>query len=187
MLADARARCIRIAGLLAGVAAVLVIGVGARAEKPATPLVQYAGEYRFAGTRAEGVAIIEKAMDDALSDLNTVMRLMAKKAMTQYFAEVIVIETPPGKLGLKVGDFEKITTELGKSKTVQNPGGMGTSEVMYGFDRGAIREVVKSSMDTTITTISRLSDDNKALLRDVTVQGSRLPKPIKYRLTYLRK
>ena len=67
----------------------------ASAEEPAG-LAKLVGQYKYAGTRDEGIAIVEKAMDEALSDLNMVMRLLAKKAMAQHFSETVAIDGDAG-------------------------------------------------------------------------------------------
>jgi hypothetical protein len=168
------------AGLLLCTSAAVV-----RADAPAG-LDKFAGQFNYSGTRDQGMAIVEKAFDEALSDLNMVMRLLAKKAMAQRFAEHVLIDIAGDKVGIKIGDNEKVTVGLGKTETVKSSDGKSSGKATHKFEGGKLSENL--SGDTgTITNILSLSADGKTLTRDVTVTGERLKKPVKYRLVYVRK
>jgi hypothetical protein len=154
------------------------------AETPAA-LAKYAGNYKYAGTREEGIAVIDKAVDRSMADSNMVVRLMVKHSIEQRFAETIVIETPPGKIGIKVGDLNKVTTEIGKGEQVKGEDGR-TGKVTHAFDGAKITETVVGD-DGTIASVFELDADGKTLHRSVTVSGERLSKPLKYKLDYVRK
>jgi hypothetical protein len=146
-------------------------------------LAKYAGEYKYTGTKDQGNAIIEKALDEALSELNMVMRLMIKKAMPQTLIEKILIEIPSGKIGIKMGDLQKVTCDVGKSETVKTPDGKYTGKVTHLFDGNKITET-SAWEGLLITNVLQLSADGKTLHRSVVAKSDRLEKPVKYKLDY---
>jgi hypothetical protein len=172
---------------LAQLALAMLLGAVASAVLAETPpaLAKYAGNYKYNGTRDQGIEIIDKAVDRSMADVNMVMRLMIKRGIEKRFAEAIVIEIPPGKIGIKVGDLDKVTTEVGKSETVKGEDGK-TGKVTHSFDGAKITETVVGD-DGTITSVYELDADGKTLHRSVTVNGSRMSKPLKYKLDYVRK
>lgn len=174
----------RVASMLAA-GLLLCASMAARAEAPAG-LEKFAGAFKYAGTRDQGMAIVEKAFDEALSDLNMVMRLMAKKAMAQRFAEHVAIEIAEEKVGIKIGDNEKVTVELGKTENVKSSDGKSSGKATHKFEAGKLTESLTGETGT-ITNVFSLSADGKSLTREVTVTGERLKKPVKYRLIYTRK
>lgn len=179
---------------LRGIVAVLVLSVAAIASGPSaarasdTPpaLAKMAGQYKYAGTRDHGVAIVEKATEEALADLTMVLRLLIKKAMSQSFAEAILIETPPGKIGMKVGDLDKTVQGVGKTETVKTGDGKREAKLTYEFDGQRIKATLAAD-EMTVVSYFTLAGDGKTLARDVTVTSKRINKPVKYRLMYTRK
>ena len=179
---------------LRGVVAALVVSLAAIASAPSsaqadeTPpaLAKMAGQYKYAGTRDQGVEIVEKATEEALAELTMVLRMLIKKAMSSNFAETILIETPPGKIGMKVGDLDKTTQPVGKTETVKAADGKREAKLTYEFDGSRIKATLASA-EMSIFTYFTLAGDGKTLARDVTVTGKRLAKPVKYRLMYTRK
>ena len=171
-----------------GMSLLVVTGspLSASAEDTPPALAKMAGQYKYAGTREQGVAIVEKAADEALADLNMVMRLLIKKAMSSSFAETVLIETPSGKIGMKVGDLEKTTQPIGKTETVKTADGKRDAKLTYTFDGSRIKATLAGD-EMTIVTYLTLAGDGKTLARDVTVTGKRISKPVKYRLMYTRK
>jgi hypothetical protein len=149
-------------------------------------LDKFAGDYKYNGTKDQGMEIVEKAFDEALSDLNLVLRVMAKKAMAQRFAERIVIDVARDKVGIKIGENEKVSVGLGKTETVKSSDGKGSGKATHKFEGGKLIESLVGDTGT-ITNVFTLSGDGKTLTRDVTVSGERLKKPAKYRLVYVRK
>ena len=154
------------------------------AETPAA-LAKYAGNYKYNGTRDQGIEVIDKAVDRSMADVNMVMRLMIKRGIEKRFAEAIVIELPGNKIGIKVGDGKMYTTELGKSETVTGEDGK-TGKLTRSFDGAKITETVTGD-DGKITSTYELDADGKTLHRSVTVDGPRMSKPLKYKLDYVRK
>jgi hypothetical protein len=176
----------RVTGLvqLALVMALAALASAALAETPPA-LLKYAGNYKYNGTREQGIEIIDKAVDKSMADVNMVMRLMIKRGIEKRFAETIAIEIPAGKIGIKVGDLKMVTTEIGKSETVKGEDGK-TGKVTHTFDGAKITETVVGD-DGTITSVYELDADGKTLHRSVTVNGSQMSKPLKYKLDYVRK
>lgn len=179
-------RKLRTAGLLQLALAMLLgaLASGVLAET-APALAKYAGNYKYNGSRDQGIEIIDKAVDKSMADVNMVMRLMIKRGIEKRFAETIVIEIPPGKIGVKVGDLNMVTTEVGKSETVKGEDGK-TGKVTHSFDGAKIVETVEGD-DGKITSYYELDADGKTLHRSVTVDGPRMSKPLKYKLDYVRK
>ena len=177
-------------GLWAAVALSLAVVMGspagASAEDTPAGLAKMAGEYKYAGTRDQGVAIVEKATEEALADLTMVLRLLVSKALSQSFAETVLIETPAGKIGLKVGDLDKVTQGVGKTETVKSPDGKREVKLTYTFDGMRIKATLAAE-ELTVISFFTLAGDGKTLARDVTVMSKRISKPVKYRLMYTRK
>jgi len=117
-----------------------------------------------------------------------VMRAMVKKAIAmrpgQRFIDAIQIETPEGKIGLKMGDHEAVTLPVGKPTEMSRNGQSGT--VTHRYAGGKISQELAGD-DGKVVMVLTLSKDGKKLHRDVTITSSRLDKPIAYRLTYKRK
>jgi hypothetical protein len=175
-----------VAALALSVAAIASAPCPALAEDTPPALAKMAGQYKYAGTREQGVAIVEKATEEALADLTMVLRLLIKKAMSSNFAETVLIETPPGKIGMKVGDLDKTTQAVGKTETVKTADGKREAKLTYAFDGSRIKATLVAE-EMTIISFFTLGGDGKTLARDVTVMSKRISKPVKYRLMYTRK
>jgi hypothetical protein len=174
-------------GMLAITAAVSMCAVApeARAETPAS-LVRYAGVFSYAGTKEQGLAIVDRAWDAALSDANIFMRFMIKNAVKQRLIDKILIELPPGKIAVKLGDFEKVPAEIGKTENFKAADPKQSGKVTYEFDGSKITETFVGDQGT-FTNLLELAPDGKTLHRSVTIQSDRLPKPVRYQLDYVRK
>ena len=166
-----------LAGLLAPAAA--------HAEAPAG-LQKYAGNYKYANTRDHGVAIVEKALDEALADLNMVMKLLVKKTMSSRFSETVAIEVAGSDVGIKLGENDKATAKIGETKDVKSKDGKQSGKLTHQFDGSKLTESLTGE-NGTIVNVFQLSADGKTLQRDVTVTSQRMKKPLKYRLIYTRK
>jgi hypothetical protein len=155
----------------------------ARAEHP-PELKRFAGQYAYAGTKDEGQAIVDKAFDAALQKLNMVMRLVMKKALSQGFAETVVVELPGDKISVKVGDREPVPTEPGKPQTVTRDGRTGklTQRLV-----GNKLEILIEGDDGSVRNVLELATDGKTLRRSVTVTSPKLDKPVSYALLYTKK
>lgn len=164
---------------------VLLAAGSALAETPAG-LPRFAGSYVYSNSKDHGIAIVEKASEAALADLNMVMRLLAKKAMADRFALNILIEVPPGKVAMKVGSLDKFAAELNKPTQWKSQDGKQSGMVTYKFEGGKLITNVAGD-DGGITSTFTLSEDGKTLQRDVHVTSKRMKKPVSYRLIYKRK
>jgi hypothetical protein len=170
------------------IAAIALFGMSlARPAQAETPpaLAKFAGNYKYAGTREQGIAIIDKALDEGLADLNMVMRLLVKKAIESRFAETVLIEVPGHDISIKLGEFPKVTVENGKTETRKDEDGK-TGKVTHAFDGSKITETLAGD-EGTITNVFDLSADGKTLHRNVTFSGGRWKKPVSYKLDYTRK
>ena len=90
LAADRRSRSARWGAGLA-LALCLALSAGVLAQTPAG-LARYAGQYTYAGSRDDGVEIVEKAVDKAMADQNMVIRALAKKGFSDHFATLVLIE-----------------------------------------------------------------------------------------------
>src|SRR4051812_10853926 len=79
------------AGALTLTCCAMLAGV-ALADAPPPALAKFAGQYKYAGTREQGYAIVDKALDEALSEMGMVMRMVIKKGAHDKFAETVLIE-----------------------------------------------------------------------------------------------
>ena len=156
-----------------------------RADVPPA-LAKYAGHYKYAGTRDQGVAIVDKALNRGLADVNMVIRFMIKKEFADHFVDTIIIETPAGKLGIKTGELPMATVEVGKTESMKSPDGKATFKITHQFDGNRVTQIASGELGTT-TTVFELDSDGKTLHRSVTFKGERLDKPLKYKLDYTRK
>jgi len=164
----------------------LLLAAGsALAETPAG-LTRFAGQYTYSNTRDHGIAVVEKASEAALAELNMVMRLLAKKGMADRFAINILIEVTPGKVAMKVGSLDKFAAELNKPTKWTSQDGKQTGMVTYKFEGGKLISSVTGD-EGSVTSTMTLSADGKTLQRDVHWMGKRLKKPVSYRLVYKRK
>lgn len=167
------------------IAVSLLLAASASALDQTPPeLARYAGQYIFDGKPEEGVAIVENAIDKAMRDQNMVARALAKKVLASNFARAVLIDVPPGKIGLKVGELDKVTQAIGKTESVNGRDGKA-GRLTYRFEDGAI---VSSWLgdDTTIYTVFTLAKDAKSLEREVKVTSGQFSKPLMYRLKYKR-
>ena len=183
---QSRSRFPRMIGQFLALSAILLATTTAYAEQP---LKAFAGKYKFKGTEAQAKAIIEKAVEKSLeeSDLNMIMKMMIKKAISsskQSFSAVIIIETPPEKIGIKLADGEMITQKIGETKTHSRDGRSG--KVTFKFGKGKITTVSKGDEGKTTSTL-KLSDDGKTLWVRTTISSPRLKAPFKFAMTYVKK
>lgn len=174
----------RIPSLLACAALLLASLTHPVHAEPPPDLRRFAGSYAYAGTHDQGQAIVDSAFDAAMQKLNMVMRLMAKKALAQGFAESIVIALPGDRISVQVGDRTPVPTEPGKTETVKREGrtGMLTQRLS-----GKALEVLLEGDDGSVRNVFELSADGKTLKRSVTVKSPRLDKPVSYTLSYVRR
>jgi hypothetical protein len=116
--------------------------------------------------------------------MNTVMRLVAKRALNKGFVEQIIVTLPGGKLSVKLGDNDAVPTTPGKTETVSRDGRSGklTQRLV-----GNKLEIAIEGDDGSIRTVLELASDGKTLHRNVTVTSKRLSQPVRYRLSYARK
>src|ERR1051325_3210739 len=54
-------------------------------------LAKYAGHYKYAGTREQGIAIVDKALNRPLQDVNIAMSYIIRKEFADHFVETISI------------------------------------------------------------------------------------------------
>jgi hypothetical protein len=159
-----------------------------QAEMP-PELLKYAGEYKYDGTKEQYLAVVDKGLEEAMSELNMVMRLMAKKAMearTQVFVDVVTIELSGNKISIKSATLPKVSVELGKSENITSPDGKMTSKATHKFEGGKIVQTFTSDQGS-MSNVYQLSADGKSLTRVFTITSPRLQKPIKITHKYTRK
>jgi hypothetical protein len=164
----------------------LAVGLSSVQAQSASPLARYAGDYKYAGTREQGMAIVDRALDYALSDLDMITRPLVKQAINQRFAEQIHIEVAGNKVGIKVGDYPLASCELDKTVPAKGNDGKPAGTVGHKLDGSALVETYLGEHGSIVNNFE-LSADGKSLLRNVTVKGDQLKKAIRYKLQYVRK
>jgi hypothetical protein len=157
-----------------------------RAQDHRPELTRFAGTYRYDGSRKHGQAIVEKAIDQALSEQSIVLRALVKKRLAERrpLIESISIATPPGQIIITLDDYRtagrpgvptRVKTREGERSTVKHSFKNGRLEQVFAGEKGTLKNVFT------------LLDAGKTLQREVTISGGRLPKPIRYRLLYKRR
>lgn len=183
----ARRYATRLGLLLAALLAVAALRPGLPARADAAPgLEKFIGSYKYAGKRDEGVAIVEKALDHALGDLNMVMKALAKRGLSQRFAETIAIGGDAGKLSIKIGDNDPVSVGIGKSETVNSKDGKRSGKASHQFDGSKLIESIAGE-DGTMKNVFSLSADGKTLTREAHITSKRMQNALEYRLLYTRK
>lgn len=170
---------------LAGALFASTIGAGqARAEAPAE-LAKFAGSYQFAGSDEEGMAVIDKAIEEAVSQMNRVKALVIRKVLeaNKRFIKQVKIDLPDHRIRIKLDELE-IDAKPGETKDISGAGGSG--KITVRFKDSKIEQVIESDRGA-FTTVYQLAQDGKMLQRDITVTDKWLDKPVRYRLLYKRR
>ncbi len=153
----------------------------ARADASAE-LAKFAGSYQFVGTDEEGMAVIDKAIEEAVSQMNKVKALVIRKVLeaNKRLIKQVKIDFPSGRVHMKLDDLEA-DTKLGESKDI----GSGAKLTVRVKD-GKLEQIIESDRGA-FTTVYQLVQGGAVLQRDVTVTDKWLDKPVRYRLLYKRR
>ena len=156
----------------------------ASAEHPAR-LKKFAGNYTFAGSDEQGIATVNKAVEEALAQMNVVKRKVIQKLIggERRFIKTIAIDLSSNKITIKADELSS-ESKLGETKTIEGRG--GSAKLTVTLKGEALQQVIQSDRGA-FTIIYRLKDGGKTLERDVTVTDKWLDKPVKYQLKYKRK
>ena len=164
---------------------VSVLGAApARAEHP-PELMKFAGSYQFAGTDAEGMAVIDKAIGEALSQMNKVKALVIRKILeaNKRVIKQVKIDLPAGRIHMKLDEMD-VDAKLGDTKDISV--GDNSAKLTVNFKGGKIEQVLESDRGA-FTTVYQIVQGGQMLQRDVTVTDKWLDKPVRYRLMYKRR
>lgn len=173
---SAMARLARV--LLAGL---LLAVVPARADAP-PDLVKFVGRYQYAGPDEDGMAIIDRAIGEAVAQLPKVKGLVVKKVLeaNKRFIKLVTIDLPSGRVHIKLDDIE-IDVKLGEPRDIGNG-----AKVMVRMKGSKMEQVVANDRGA-LTTLYELADGGQVLHQDVLVTDKWLTNPVRYRLTYKRR
>lgn len=167
---------------LVGVLVASVVGAGVAHAEPSAELVKFAGSYQFAGKDEEGLAVIDKAIEEAVSQMNKVKGLVVRKVLeaNKRFIKQIKIDLPDNRIHIKLDDLES-DTRLDEAKDVGNG-----AKLTVRFKGGKLEQVLESDRGA-FTTVFQLVQGGQMLQRDITVTDKWLDKPVRYRLMYKRR
>ena len=157
----------------------------AQADHPAEakPL---AGKYKLAGSKADGIKVIDKAIEDGVAQMNMVKRIVVRKFLKEVgkrVIESIEIALPRNRIVVKLDDREVSskpgkTTKLGKDD--------GAAKVTQRFRGGKLEQTFHTGAGT-FKIVYQLVQGGAVLQRDVTLSHKWLEKPVRYRLLYKRR
>lgn len=164
--------------------AVVVAAAPVRAEHP-PDLAKFAGSYQFAGTDAEGLAVIDKAIEEAVSQMSKVKALVIKKVLesNKRFIKQVKIDLPGSRVHIKLDELE-VDAKPGETKDID--AGSGKAKLTLRFKDTKLEQVIESDRGA-FTTVYQLVQGGQVLQRDITVTDKWLDKPVKYRLMYKRR
>lgn len=167
---------------LAGALLASAVGAGRAQAEPSAELAKFAGSYQFAGTDEEGTAVIDKAIEEAVSQMNKVKALVVRKVLeaNKRFIKQVKIDLPDNRIHIKLDDLES-DTKLDEAKDI----GSG-AKLTVRFKGGKLEQVVASDRGA-FTTVFQLVQGGQMLQRDITVTDKWLDKPVRYRLLYKRR
>lgn len=149
--------------------------------------VELEWKYRYAGGEA-GRAAIEDAIDEAIADMSGLIRGIARRKLLEANE---IIDAP----GFSVhGDPLRASTIGGR--IIESPASGAAVDWVDQFgdavkvsQRWSDGELVQRIFndDGSRTNVYRFAEDGQSMTMSVTIEASRLPKPIRYRLDYRKR
>ena len=163
----------------------LTCGVATAQADDVADLAKFAGNYQFAGSDDQGMAIIDKAIEEAVSQMNTVKALVVSKVLeaNKHFIKQVKIDLPSGRIRIKLDELD-LDAKPGEPKSLDGAG--GSAKLTVRLKGGKIEQVIESDRGA-FTTLYGLEQGGAVLQRDITVTDKWLDKPVRYRLTYKRR
>jgi hypothetical protein len=155
----------------------------APAEPPASPLEQFEGNYRFSGGSAQKSAV-KTAIESVVDEMGLLSRGIARKRLmsTNDVPSRIAIDTEGQLVTVRI-DGRVYTAKLeGSAVKVRDIEG-NQSRLRYEM-RGESLYMILDGEEGDRYNVFTTRDDGKGITMRVTIASSRLPKSVKYRLTY---
>jgi hypothetical protein len=171
----ARFAVVAVVAALAGAAAAPV-----RADT--ADFAKFVGTYQYAGRDEDGIAIIDKAIAEAVAQLPKVKGLVVKKVLeaNRRFIKLVTIDLPSGRVHIKLDDLD-IDVKPGEAKDIG-----GGAKLTVRMKGQKLEQVIQSDRGSLVT-LYEVADGGQVLHRDVSVTDKWLQNPVRYRLTYKRR
>jgi hypothetical protein len=155
---------------------------------PPQTAARYVGTYRYAKALGHGRAIVDRAFDDGLRQLNPILRAMARSQMTSVepLVRTITIALPGDRISVRfaAGRTATFVSHPGAAERIRTP--RGREVVLTQRFRGGRLEQHFVGPRSRQRNVMTLSPDGQALQLDATIESRQLQRPIEVRLDYVR-
>jgi hypothetical protein len=159
----------------------------ARAEELASAIAPFVGAYRYSGGKAE-LAALDAAIDEVVGKMNVMVRWIARrKVRAPNLPSDEIILSLEGAL-LKVARPGHPTVAApadGTPVAWTSPEG-DSFQVRHGIERDVLYQRFEGRQSVSVNHL-RLSPDARSLVVETRVEARRLPAPLVFRFTYLRR
>jgi hypothetical protein len=143
---------------------------------------RFVGSYAFVGGAAQRTAR-EAAIDDVVSEMNILVQGIARKKLGEStpIAKRLDVSVTDSKISVAFDGREHVATLDGQTtKVVGSQGDELQYRVEFSGDR--LRQVYSGDRGNSSNTLRRR--DSGRIHVDIEIDSARLPKPLRYRLTY---
>ena len=149
---------------------------------------RYNGTYKYGKSLDHGRRIVRKAMEQAIDQLNPLVRGLARRrlASSDPLVHTITITVAGDRVTVKlVGQkTASFTTKIGATEKVTNPEGKQV-DLTHRFTKEGLEQVFVGPKGSSRTVYS-LQPDDRQLVVSTTMKGQQLDTPISYRLVYVK-
>lgn len=156
---------------------------GEEGDRGVEPLSKLSGQWRFAGGSQQRSSV-EQAIEEVVDDMNVFVRGIARSRLedaNRVPPEIAI--TPDGEnLTVQIGEEVYTGPISGETVRVRNPEG-GISRMRYKFRDGSLYQIFRADDGDRINVFTP-RDDGDGVSMWVTMRSDRLPKDVKYRLSY---
>ena len=156
---------------------------GEEGDRGEEPLSRLSGQWQFAGGHYQRSSV-EQAIDDVVDEMNVFVRGIARSRLedANRVPPEIVIEPNGENLTVQIGEETYTGPISGETVRVRNPEG-GISRMRYKFRDGSLYQIFRAEDGDRINVFTP-REDGQGVSMWVTMRSDRLPKDVKYRLSY---